>query len=385
MEDNSDINTGKSDAQSESEFTTSKSEAPDTYLHFTLTTESEEDDRTRTPSGSTVLQRVSQIREKFLSATSSADVDSGKQSTSVSSNKSVGISQPLKPIDGKVIKKLRGKAKRLSKVRRCSGQSSRRHASVSNSQNKQQRLRKQSQKSVNPLRQFDSEESSEEEGFHTPVETIEVVSDPETVFLHQLAKELKMASDKRDEESSKDINITPNDIKAVSQEECVNGAEYKNSSNVSAVSRSVEHTDMETNDTENPKVIDVASVAAILQDLKAEMAAVRKDVSEIKGAKDKVSEEVVEKCKDELIEAAALSLEDDRQDIVKLKADLKHFKFRNRALTNVVENMAVEINELKQKMENLELGAARNAISITGITFDGRKAELIEKYEEFTF
>ena len=69
----------------------------------------------------------------------------------------------------------------------------------------------------------------------------------------------------------------------------------------------------------------------------------------------------------------------------KIKIDLKHFKFQNRALTDVVDHMHTEMEDLKGRIENLELNSMKNAVSISGLTISENKWDGIHEIEQFLY
>ena len=73
------------------------------------------------------------------------------------------------------------------------------------------------------------------------------------------------------------------------------------------------------------------------------------------------------------------------EKVSKLKDELKHFKFRNRALTDTVDRMAGEITDLRQRLENLEVSSARRAVTLSGYRMrpNRKKYEQIQDVEHF--
>ena len=84
-----------------------------------------------------------------------------------------------------------------------------------------------------------------------------------------------------------------------------------------------------------------------------------------------------------MIESVSSHTKEDQQDVDKIEEDLKHFKHRNRTLTNVVERMATEIDELRGRLENVELNNAKKGISLSGLEIATKKKDAIRQIEIF--
>ena len=124
--------------------------------------------------------------------------------------------------------------------------------------------------------------------------------------------------------------------------------------------------DMEDGGQRNPEVVDALTVAEMFAQIKRDMASMKAELKEDMKAelavlkdtpqKVEISEEIVESCVSRVVEQVKTN-----QDIElpKIKQELKHFKYRNRALTDVVERLTVEVSDLKIRLENIELANAK--------------------------
>ena len=57
---------------------------------------------------------------------------------------------------------------------------------------------------------------------------------------------------------------------------------------------------------------------------------------------------------------------------------------KNRSLTHVVDRMAVEITELRNRIENIELSGSKRAITLSGYRiYSKRKYEVLSELEAF--
>ena len=149
--------------------------------------------------------------------------------------------------------------------------------------------------------------------------------------------------------------------------------------------------EMETNQSPNPEAVGLPTVISMFDTIKQHFATlteefqqVKSEVSQMKCANaEEVSALVLDKCKEDISEAINLCQEESNNDIAKLKSDLKHFKFRNRALTNVVDCLATKVSDLKHRMENMEISATRNAITLSRLRIPSTKKDGARFIEQF--
>ena len=71
-------------------------------------------------------------------------------------------------------------------------------------------------------------------------------------------------------------------------------------------------------------------------------------------------------CKAEVTLEVNNLLQNDDRNIKELKAELAHYKHKTSVLTEVCDQFVVEVNDLSQKIENLELSNARKMAVLTG-------------------
>ena len=142
--------------------------------------------------------------------------------------------------------------------------------------------------------------------------------------------------------------------------------------------------DCETNSAPNPTTINIVLVAEILQDIKGQVAAIRNDLDKIKTkTTDEVGEQIIDKCANRVVASLDCVESNNKKEIDKFKEEVKHLKFKNRTLTNVVERLSVEISELKIRADNADLFAAKKSISLSGFYSSDNKEELKGNYRNF--
>ena len=99
------------------------------------------------------------------------------------------------------------------------------------------------------------------------------------------------------------------------------------------------------------------------------------------------TKEILDRCKAEIVEAVEQAVskrsKEEEEEIQKLKDDLRHFKYKTRALTNVVDLMSTEIDDLKTRMEACELNSSKRGVSITGLELPKKKLDAIHYLESF--
>ena len=349
--------------------------------------EIESEDRIRTSSGSLIPKKVQNIRNYF------------DQKEAAGSEKSITNKETTQPkkkakikVKRSIAQKLRTQAKRLvtDLDKACSGR-------VITGVNKK---RSADCSALSDTSLLDS--TSESDTFITPKESVSHLKDKhaleENRSLSHLPGKFKMPTDD-------ELNASSVSSSSIS----VNNTSQSKETVIDIPDMDIQHEGMETdikhqedqppqmllqnsieeNMTANPEVMSVAAVLELFnkmrQDMNKGIEELTEKVNNIQVNKEvKISQTIIEQCKTDIAQAIDLSLEQDKKDVVKLKADLKHFKFRNRALTNVVQNMATEITDLKARLENLELSGSRNAVTITGLYLeDKKKTEVIYDIENW--
>ena len=323
-----------------------------------LSSESDEDsdDRYRTPSGTIITANVKKISSIF---DSSKDTHTGGKKAKWNSQKATKSKRVTRAIE----RKLKTKAGQLVAQY---NRESHRHGTVSRRQNKEE-----PHQLKNIVNSQPEDESSASEGYFTPKRVELSESDEcDSEFLHVLASQLKTVTSVKmntQQSQSASLNSVPT---------TENGQE----------SQMVIEMDAEMSEEQitNPSAMSLVNVAAMFDQLRGDVQQLRKEVKGLqKEDNQRVSEVVIERCKKELEQTMTFLTSNETKDNEVLKADLKHCKFKNNALTNIVEMQSVEINDLKARIDALELNAVKNAVSISGLNVDGKKRDCILQIEEF--
>ena len=101
--------------------------------------------------------------------------------------------------------------------------------------------------------------------------------------------------------------------------------------------------------------------------LSKQVDALQKDIRDIKEKKEEeVSRAVIDQCKAQIIEEIANSKNFENPETIEIKKELKYVKFKNRALINVVQSMSVEMEDLRSRMDNVEINTSKLAITLSG-------------------
>ena len=315
----------------------------------------------RSPNGSLLPNSVKVITNYFARKCQSSEKSIFKSQSSVAYRTSQSVkalSQPRKSlnrVNKKTARKLRSQAEKVASAK-CKRS---RQGSVNSSQNK--------------LFKVTFGESSDQSFTTTDDENSDFDSlslnnkRDEDQFLHFLDAQLRSKSKMNrscDNQDQKENNLNRN------QEDSMEVT--LDSSNKSRVSDEVtiqkpksNEVAMEENQEKNPEAMSIVSVVEMFTRLRDEM---KKGMEDLNTKMEqinisKVSDEDKEQIKTDLAQALDVEIQNDRKDITRLKEDLKLFKFRNRALTNVVERMSVEMKEMKQRLENIELSGCRMRIN----------------------
>ena len=366
-----------------------------------------EDDRSRTPSGTVIENSVASLKKLLEAKNIYAKVDEESSDQGVRNSQIKNkISQPgnleqQRKISKRKENRLKGQAKQLS-LKQSKGdtcqlgmpddkQSTQNSITqfitvTSKKDNSFQEVSGAKAINLAPIAVDCLSDFDESEGYYTPRQFED--NRKEDLFIQELAAQLKSASDQElhssysiMDESENSVNVS---MEYKKQDIGVAQDTLQLQENMANSSGQVDEIEMEVNDACNPKAMSLTSVATMLQQLKNEISGLRSQISGIEKTKGtKIEDEVLQGCKQELAKAVDMEIAEDRKEVTKLKQDLKHFKFRNRALTNVVELMAVEMNDIKQRMENLELNSYKTAVSLSGIRLDGKKFENLAKLEDF--
>ena len=132
-----------------------------------------------------------------------------------------------------------------------------------------------------------------------------------------------------------------------------------------------------------PEVIGILSVKEMFEQLKGDMQILKTKMEDMEKKQVKeVSQNIVEQCKNDIVKAMDITLQQDKDEFKKMRQDLKHFKFRNRVLMNTVDSMSTKISDLKARIDNLELSGSKNAITISGFSVSEKKYEAAAQIED---
>ena len=136
----------------------------------------------------------------------------------------------------------------------------------------------------------------------------------------------------------------------------------------------------------NPSVIGLTAVQEMFKQIKEEMTQLRAEFQQVRTKQtDSISHKVMQRCEEQLLQKVDETVDRklESAEVAKLKQDLRHFKFRNRALTNVVDSLSTEVMELKSRMENVELNNMKTAVSITGLEINDKKEQGVFALQDF--
>ena len=133
---------------------------------------------------------------------------------------------------------------------------------------------------------------------------------------------------------------------------------------------SSECNDHEMNNDDNPQLIAISSVVQMFKQIQNEVKAVKtsqkQDLErEIRKVQAQTTQEISE---------AVATADFDPTEKKKMQAELAHWKHKSEVLTEVVDRMNVEIQDLTQRMENVELSAAKRSVTISGLDISTEKS-----------
>ena len=369
--------------------------------------------KARTISGSSETPCVSQLRNFFVvnSGLNKRKREEEKCSEKVSPTFRKSSQRKLSgaPVQ-QTVKKLKGKARKLALQKKTIGHG---HAPVGSKQNKLNKFlikrsavnSEQQQRGVlSDSSYVDTSESETNTSRGNWCE--ESDTDNEDFFLNYLASTLKPIDTDQESEGSDQTRMLQDEkeketIHQTTVEEEVVNEGNKNSASPTTpdqLSESVnshnnqqgdDEMETESNNEGNPQAIGALEVSEMFKQLKESLMAEIKEVkTEVKTIKlqriAKVSDEIVQKTKDQVMEMVNHHLESDGGSHVnKLKQELNHVKVQNKTLTDVVENMSLEMADLRMKLENIELSNSKKYITISGLYTYGKRYEIQQQIESF--
>ena len=140
-------------------------------------------------------------------------------------------------------------------------------------------------------------------------------------------------------------------------------------------------TQMERNDAENPRSIPITAVMEMFRQIKQEIT--RDRDNEIKSMKKEVNE-----FKTNCVSQAKAHIESIIQDEIKhcekARSEVNYWKLKTETLTEVCNRMNTEMADLCTRVENLELNNSKRMVLVTGLeTPEGKKKDLTGFMNEF--
>ena len=142
----------------------------------------------------------------------------------------------------------------------------------------------------------------------------------------------------------------------------------------------------ETNYQQNPQMMSVSVVQEMFASIRGELKTLSEKVEKLEASGGRQgAKETIEKCTNEVIQQVNDRLKIDEPHHDQIKKDLKYYKRRTHTLTEVVQRMHTEVEDLKSRLENVEISTSRRAVSISGLYIEGQKAEIIAKLEAFFY
>ena len=138
-----------------------------------------------------------------------------------------------------------------------------------------------------------------------------------------------------------------------------------------------EHMQTETNDQDNPQVMSVTQVMTMFNKLRIE-------VEEMKAAQNSTDQQEATTLTAEVLQHFEDTLEAQGKKIQSLQREVGHFKYKSKVLTEVVQRMHIDSEDVMQKIENLEVSGTKRYAVISGLECDlNNKESAIENIEEF--
>ena len=328
-----------------------------------------DDDRNRTPSGSVPLRRVQDIRKYY-----SPDKTKGQDTISKGSD-SASMSDSQKSINCEIIRAFKVKAKKLAKGKghgRPHG-----HASSPLRQNKQRRsnrIKNSKKTKTSESADADCQYTSEDESDYSDDDTTSNnsssrkffeaadLSDPSEELLHHIAAKIQPIK------PSSNVSSVQNNMgieTMSSQAECQRKTQR-----------------LEGNENDNPQVLSVSVVAELLREIKGDIATLKEKVDRVETDKaSEISDKKIEECAKGIEMAVTENLKKENSE---LKLDVGNLKHKNSVLCDVVQRMHVEMEDIKSRLENLELGTSKKAVSISGLTLKStKKDDMILEVQSF--
>ena len=134
---------------------------------------------------------------------------------------------------------------------------------------------------------------------------------------------------------------------------------------VQAKNKAMAEDGLETNDTENPQVMDLSAVVAMFQDIKNDIAGIKNQ---------KCAEKLQEVEKEQKVAS---------KEVRELYDQMEEYRIKNEILTGVVLKMNDEMNEVKNKVRALESNNMKRTVNLTNFFASADKYKAIDQIEKF--
>ena len=313
------------------------------------TEDKEGESRSRTPSGTLIMNAVKDIRSFFsagqkISANQSCRTVT-RNHTKVKKNSQQSGKSRSRAVSGQVRQKLLSKSKQLSKKAR-------------------------KQLSENPNKTQTGEESSiffdtsmEEDGeYLTPDSaTNSELSDDEqqeNTLIKHIAENMKEAT-LSDIEQSIQSHIQRLSLQKRNKKPAASNSKI----NVNSAK--------EENDEDNPTVIPITSVLQMFQQIQTEVKAAAQ-------TKQTLEKQELCKIKEDLVKEVNSAFESGLQkneEVSNLKAELNHWKHKSEVLTDTVQRLHLDVQDLTQRIDNVELNNTKRTVSVSGLNILSQKGD----------
>ena len=148
------------------------------------------------------------------------------------------------------------------------------------------------------------------------------------------------------------------------------------------------NTDQEMEDSESNQstsIMEVRSVFAILDELRSEIKSLRTDFNKIKvdGGRVNISQDLKDQCKQEALQCFSDDIEENGKKIEKLEGELQQVHLHNKILTEVADNMAIQMQDINARIDSLEIKNSRSSITLTGLYVSEKKDEMLLQLQDF--
>ena len=134
---------------------------------------------------------------------------------------------------------------------------------------------------------------------------------------------------------------------------------------------------------EMPESINLTAIWQMFKEIKQDVAALHQKENE---HFQKIKEEIKEDCIDQVSRVLAVPFDKEIKHLTTARADIAHQKYKTQVLMDVCENLNTEVNDLTQRIENMELNNAKRMVIFSGLQPPSTKKEdLIEFVEQFIY